>query len=275
MGWCWSLAIEEQFYLILPGFIMIFMRAVKPLRILGAMMVLAGVIRWVVIDRHDFIPPFLDLPDMQSWVDRFSIEYDNLHTRFGALLSGVIGARLTVYHRERVEQFFARTGLVTALALLAMAVIVPTAYFARSSPLFDEVPVAARKSYYSHHRDVFAVCVMFLVLAASFSSGVVAGGVRRLLSRKPLFPVAQLSYSLYLVHEMIMLWLFPKTARLLGPALGAHGTMAAASVIAIVMSFSMATALYLFIEQPSMRARALPAVRRLTERRIRTKPVSV
>ncbi len=51
--------------------------------------------------------------------------------------------------------------------------------------------------------------------------------------------------------------------------------MAAASVIAIVMSFSMATALYLFIEQPSMRARALPAVRRLTERRIRTKPVSV
>ena len=27
MGWCWSLAIEEQFYLILPGFILIVMRA--------------------------------------------------------------------------------------------------------------------------------------------------------------------------------------------------------------------------------------------------------
>jgi len=34
-----------------------------------------------------------------------------------------------------------------------------------------------------------------------------------------LFPVAQISYSLYLVHEMFMLWLFPKPARLLGASL--------------------------------------------------------
>ncbi len=27
MAWCWSLAIEEQFYLILPGFILVVMRA--------------------------------------------------------------------------------------------------------------------------------------------------------------------------------------------------------------------------------------------------------
>lgn len=42
--------------------------------------------------------------------------------------------------------------------------------------------------------------------------------------------------------------------------------MTTASVIAIVMSFSAATILYLFVEQPSMRARALPTVRRLTQR---------
>ena len=102
MGWCWSLAIEEQFYLILPGFILIVMRLGKPLRVLGVLMLLAGVIRWIVIDRHGFIPPFLDLPNMQSWVDRFTIEYQNLYTRYGALLAGVIGAYLMVFHRERV-----------------------------------------------------------------------------------------------------------------------------------------------------------------------------
>ena len=72
-------------------------------------MLLAGVIRWIVIDRHGFIPPFLDLPNMQSWVDRFTIEYQNLYTRYGALLAGVIGAYLMVFHRERVARFFART----------------------------------------------------------------------------------------------------------------------------------------------------------------------
>ena len=60
-----------------------------------------------------------------------------------------------------------------------------------------------------------------------------------------------------------MLWLFPKTAALFGPSLGAHTTMAVAGGIALVMSFAGATMLYLFVEQPSMRARDLPAVRRL------------
>lgn len=272
MGWCWSLAIEEQFYLLLPGFILIVMRVARPMWILGAFMVMAGIIRWIVIDRHGFVPPFLDVPDMQSWVDRFTIEYQNLYTRYGALLSGVIGAYLTIYHRDRVTRFFARTAVVNTLAVLSLAIIVCTGYFAMSSPLFNEVPVAARMLYYSHHRDVFALCIMFLILAATHSAGVAGTGLRRFLSWKALFPIAQVSYSLYLVHEMMMLWLFPKTARLFGATLGAYPTMAIASVIAIAMSFSGAILLFVFVEQPSMRARSLPVVRRLTERR--AKPAS-
>jgi peptidoglycan/LPS O-acetylase OafA/YrhL len=265
MGWCWSLAIEEQFYLILPGFILIVMRFGRPTRVLGGLMVLAGVIRWVVIDRHGFVPPFLDLPNMQSWVDRFTIEYQNLYTRYGALLAGVIGAYLMVFHQPRVRQFFSRTRLVDVLAVACIAIIIPTGYFAMSSPLFNEVPLFARMLYYSHHRDVFALCVMFLVLAAIHSAGVVGQQLRHALSWKVLFPIAQISYSLYLVHEMFMLWLFPKTAQLFGPTLGAHATMAVAAVIALAMSFAGATLLYLLVEQPSMRARALPFVRRIAE----------
>jgi peptidoglycan/LPS O-acetylase OafA/YrhL len=263
MGWCWSLAIEEQFYLLLPAFILVFMRVAKPMRVLAATMVLAGIIRWIVIDRHGFVPPFLDLPNMQSWVDRFSIEYDNLYTRYGALLSGVIGAYLSVYHPDRVKQFFSRTTLISVLSILCVAIIIPTSYFAMSSPLFNEIPHAARKLYYSHHRDAFALCVMFLVLAAIHSSGVLGGPLRRVLAWRALYPVAQLSYSLYLVHEMMMLWLFPKTAQWLGPQLGAHATMAVASSLAIAMSFAGAVILYVLVEQPSMRARSLPSVRRL------------
>jgi peptidoglycan/LPS O-acetylase OafA/YrhL len=268
MGWCWSLAIEEQFYLILPGFVLLVMRDRRPLGVLGVTLLLAGVVRWLVIDRHGFIPPFRDLPNMQSWVDRFSIEYDNLYTRYGALLSGVIGAYVMVYHRSSVERFFSRSALVNVLGLSCAAIIVPTAYFAMSSPLFDEFPTWARKIYYSHHRDVFAVCVMFLVLAATHAAGFVGRALRRVLSSAPLFPIARISYSLYLVHEMFMLWLFPKTARLLGPSLGPHLTMTVAGGLALAMSFAGAALLFLLVEQPSMRARALPVVKRLTERRL-------
>ena len=130
-----------------------------------------------------------------------------------------------------------------------------------SSPLFNEIPVAARKLYYSHHRDLFAISVMFLVLTATHAAGAVGQLLRRALSWKVLFPIAQISYSLYLVHEMFMLWLFPKTAQMFGPSLGAHGTMALAAVIALAMSFAGATVLFLLVERPSMRARDLPAVR--------------
>jgi peptidoglycan/LPS O-acetylase OafA/YrhL len=265
MGWCWSLAIEEQFYLILPGFLLVVMRVARPLRVFGALLFLAGIVRLVIIDRHGFVPPFLDLPNMQSWVDRFSIEYDNLYTRYGALLSGIIGAYLMTYHRARVARFFARGAMATGLSAAALVIIVPTAYFAMSSPLFNEIPYAARALYYSHHRDVFAVCVMFLILAAIHSAGAIGAALRSLLSWRVLYPIAQVSYSLYLVHEMFMLWLFPKTAGLVGPTLGAHGTMAFAATIAIVMSFAGATLLYLFVEQPSMRARNLRRVREWAE----------
>ena len=65
---------------------------------------------------------------------------------------------------------------------------------------------------------------------------------------------------------MFMLWLFPKTAALLGPTLGPHATMAVAAIIALLMSFAGATLLYLLVEQPAMRARDLPGVRRLAVR---------
>ena len=110
---------------------------------------------------------------------------------------------------------------------------------------------------------------MFLVLAAIHSAGCRRPGRAADLSWRALFPVAQISYSLYLVHEMFMLWLFPKTARCSARRSGAHPTMAAAGVIAVAdVVCRRATILYLLVEQPSMRARSLPIVHRLTERRV-------
>ena len=77
--------------------------------------------------------------------------------------------------------------------------------------------------------------------------------------------MAQLSYSLYLVHEAVMLWLFPKTAALWGPSMGAYPTIALAALVAVVLSVIFATLLYLFVEQPCMRARSRLGFKRATE----------
>jgi peptidoglycan/LPS O-acetylase OafA/YrhL len=62
-----------------------------------------------------------------------------------------------------------------------------------------------------------------------------------------------------------MLWLFPKTAALWGPSLGAYPTIVAAALVAVVLSAIFATLLNLFVEQPCMRARSRLGFNRATE----------
>ena len=117
-------------------------------------MLLAGIIRWIVIDRHGFVPPFLDLPNMQSWVDRFTHRVpEPLHAVRRA--AGRRHRRLPdgLPPRARRRGSSPAPRLVNVLAIASVAIIIPTGYFAMSSPLFNEIPVAARKLYYSHHRD--------------------------------------------------------------------------------------------------------------------------
>ena len=71
-------------------------------RFLVAGVMLSGVIRFAVIHSQGYVPPFVDTPDTASWQERFSVLYDNLYTRFGGLLIGVIGAYLVSFHKEAV-----------------------------------------------------------------------------------------------------------------------------------------------------------------------------
>ena len=180
--------------MIFPAFVLLFMRFRPKLQILGLLM--------LRVRRH---PLDGDRPSrVHSAVSRHAghavvgrsvhDQYQNLYTRYAGLLSGVIGAYLMVYHRESVRAFYTRTALVNLLSVLAVALIIPTAYFALASPHFAAVPRWASELYYSHHRDVFSICLMFLILAAIHASGVVGQFLRAMWSWKALYPVAQLSY---------------------------------------------------------------------------------
>jgi peptidoglycan/LPS O-acetylase OafA/YrhL len=273
MTWCWSLAIEEQFYLLVPGLILLFMAKGRgQVRYLVLLLALSGFLRLAISVKYDLQPPFRDLPNSATFINRYNVEYMNLYSRYAGLLSGVIGAYLVGYRKESVRRFFARTWLTNTLCIVSFAVIYPIATTPMSSTRFDQIPPLAGRIWYTHHRDVFSILVMFLILAAINSPGLIAVALRRFLSWKGFFPISQISYSAYLLHEMFMLWLFPKTASLFRDSLGAYGTIALASGIAAIMTFGGATSLYILVEKPCMRGRSHPWIRRLWEHPVEESP---
>ena len=91
-------------------------------------------------------------------------------------------------------------------------------------------------------RDAYAAPVWRSAEAVSFVEGL-------------LYPIAQLSYSIYLVHEMLFMWLFPKIAPLFAARLGAYGTMPVDSAVGFAITLAIASPLYVSIERPCMRLR--------------------
>lgn len=273
MPWCWSLAIEEQFYLLLPACILLFVELGKGrIRILVCLMALSIAIRFSVVHSSGIVPPFRFAPLTPDWTRWFDVVYDKPWMRFGGLLAGVTGAYLGSYFASQLKRFFARTTAVTLVSLICVAVFVHAATTAPGSDFFDRIPYLARELWWAFFRDVFSLATMFLILAAIHTPSLFGGWLRRFLSWNGFYPVAQLSYSIYLVHEMLFKWLFPKIAPLFTARLGGYGTMAVDSVIGLAITLAIASSLYVMIERPCMRMRSHPAVLNLIEFLRRPKP---
>jgi peptidoglycan/LPS O-acetylase OafA/YrhL len=273
MGWCWSLAIEEQFYLLLPVFILLFIGPLKGrFRTLAALMGLSVAIRFTVVHFSGIVPPFRFIPESKEYFAWYDTIYNKPWMRFGGLMAGVAGAYLSVFRGPQLTRFFAHSKIVTMLCVACIGVIAHIAFTGMESTFFDQIPYLARELWWAFHRDVLSIAVMFLILAAIHTPQLFGGWLRRFLSWKVFYPVAQLSYSFYLVHEMLFEWLFPRLAPLFVARIGAYGAMAVDAVIGLTIASALAAILYVTIERPSMRMRSHPFVLRLIEPLRRAKP---
>ena len=182
----WSLAIEEQYYLLWPLLLLLLVRRASP-RIVAvaivALLMLSVVLMAVLYDEGD--------P---------SIAYFGTFSRMHELLVGSLLA--FAVKRGWALPRSARWTAWIALALIAamMATVSDTGAF-----------------YYRGGSLVFCVVVAWLLLA--LGSGPPGGGPTALLSWRPIAWIGLISYGIYLWHWPLILWLTPVTTGLTGAPL--------------------------------------------------------
>ena len=202
MGWTWSLAIEEQFYLVCPWLV----RSLGESTPRGRLVVLAllalglcAIGAWVVLagDFRAFDSEIVINRDLGRW----ALGFDNLYTkpwmRAGPLRAGVAGAYLS--RTPRVMEALGRARGGSAVGL-GVAIVVAAA--CTHWPFVAGGPRPAEVAFMATFRTFFGIAVAYGILLSlsTHPAGRFLGG---LLSSRVLYPFSQLAYSAYLLNPIV------------------------------------------------------------------------
>jgi peptidoglycan/LPS O-acetylase OafA/YrhL len=252
MGWTWSLAIEEQFYLVCPWLVR-WLAGSTPRGRLAVLALLAlglcALAAWVVLagDFRAFDSEIVINRDLVRW----ALGFDNLYTkpwmRAGPLLAGVAAAYL--YRTPGVMEALGRARVRSAVGL-GVAVIVAAA--CTHWPFVALGPRAVEVAFMATFRTVFGVAVAYgLLLALStHPAGRFLGGV---LSSRVLYPFSQLAYSAYLLNPIVTNLVDHALAPLVW--LGKAEPMALFLPFDVGLTFLAAGVMHVLVERPFMELR--------------------
>ncbi len=252
MGWTWSLAIEEQFYLLCPWLIaalatlsgrtraFVLAGLLLGLAALAAAIVTAGSFR--AIDAEIVIAR-----DLKPWAHAFDTLYSKPWMRAGPLLAGVCAA--FVLRAPRAMEALARSRVVAAVGLVVALVL---AAAATHWELFAFAPRGVEVAYLATFRTVFGGCIAY-VAVLSLSQNRVGRALGRLLSARALYPIAQLSYAAYLCNPIAA----QLVHRAMAPAIHDGGVRAIAILAPLdfAATFAGAALLHVLVERPFMQLR--------------------
>ncbi|MEX0666148.1 MAG: acyltransferase family protein [Acidimicrobiia bacterium] len=214
----WSLAIEEQFYLLWPFLVLVLLRWRPQLRLVTRVFVIGAVVSALLMAAL-----------YKSGSDPSRVYYGT-DTRAQALLAGAVLAAVLLRQRTRRRRApraapWVRAGLAGSVVLLVMLIVTR-----------DTAEWMYRGGY------LLAAVACALVIGAAVQPR--RNLVRSALSPKPLRAVGKVSYGLYLWHWPVYLTLTEDRS-------GLHGT--ALLILRIAVSAGLAAASYFFVEMPVRR----------------------
>jgi peptidoglycan/LPS O-acetylase OafA/YrhL len=251
MGWTWSLAIEEQFYLACPWLVRS-LRALRPgarpLALAALILALALLDAGIVVAHglHARDAEIVIDRDQAQWARAFEVLYAKPWMRAGALLVGVAAAVL--YRMRRVMEWVSRARVLPAVgSVLALLLLGGSTHW----PLAAGAARGAEVAFLAGFRTTFALGVGWFLLL-SLSEHPLGRALGKVLSARVLHLLAQLAYSAYLLNPIVAEYVH---GALRGRAMRIGNPMLLFVPADLIATFAAAAFLYLLVERPFMALR--------------------
>jgi len=257
----WSLAVEEQFYLLLPPYLLfILLKTKHPFLHLSVLLAVSLAIRaGIILNDNVFSNETIKgiIFNKENAAHYFVVLYDNLYTRFGAFIGGIAVAYAYRYKNKESADFL-KAKLAGYITILSMLIAIGLCTMPVLMQGF-ELPQWANVSLNIGRRTVVCLCAAWLLFCGLFYSDN-AKRFNAFMSVKFFHPFGHLLYSMYLFHYLaVWLVLFSMLSgfHILKIDYMAHyqwwGLLAA--FLSIILTTIMAIFVYLLLEAPIMNLR--------------------
>jgi peptidoglycan/LPS O-acetylase OafA/YrhL len=264
----WSLAVEEQFYLLLPLYLaFILLKTERPFFHLFILLVISLLIRTFIILNDDILREESIkgiIFDAHNFGHYFVVIYDNLYTRFGAFIGGIAAAYAYRYRQEQSLHFLQSklASLITIFAMLIALSLCLMPVLMKGFELNQNMNIFLNIA----RRNIVCLCAAWLLFCGIFAiqgQTLIHNNARRFnqtMSLKIFYPFGHLLYSMYLFHYIAVAFVLGNmhlNFRLFDIDYMQHfgWWMLLAVILSFIGTVIIAIFSYLFIEAPIMKLR--------------------